>query len=357
MENRETDRSRELYNRLEEKLIDSIVSRSYVLEEAEDEFFDENGPDHSSIEIDDEYSLIPDEEDIRILLAREIHFSGSFRAMLSYYSDRDNKGIHPEIFLSRIEELFQIEERLGQNIAPLILKGTDAEKVARAKKMYLEMQQVLIQFYEQDKKLAPDEIPLYIVLLEAIFSEDSVEALAQRVQHLFQKDPSLLYPIIRSHDLYDHLSPGYGMAPLLAITLIGEIQDPQAIELLFQELYSYGREEIPEIDEGILLALKKIGAPVRQKMLNLIKLRPVGRENEKALQVLLEFLPDSSISSEALEQLIKGDISSKEILCYLALLMISLSLEDRNRAISWMEMHKKELPYEVVQELEYALKI
>ncbi len=354
------DPSRDLYKRLEEKLIDSIVSRSYIVQESEDEDsyeIDDYNDEFSDVSDDDwegDYNPILDEEDVLILLEREVHFSGSFKMMLSYYTDENHKGIHEDVSLQRIQELMHIEEALQRNLASLVLRGSDAEQVVRFKKMYQEMRDILSKYYDSLPISQQSEIPPpYILLLECILSEEPVEVLVEAHAEYFRQNPSLLYPIVQSSMLYNHLAPGYGKAPLLAISILNSLQDTQAMEILFDQLYSIDHEDQPELDEALLFALRSFGPVVKQKMLRFIENRPLGHEGEKALHVLLEFLPDEEISKIALDQLMKQDIASTQALSYLALLLESLPDEDRMRFQKWLHQHGKDLPYEVLSEIRH----
>lgn len=357
------DLDKMLYKQLEEKLIDSVVSRSYVFESVDEEedqpeflTLDERyGDDIDELDLMGQEAPVIDEEDLRILLHREAHFSGNFDFMLLYYDTEDHKGVHPDINISRIYELKEIEESIGKNLAATLLRGAEAEKVQRAKKMYRDMQEVLQAYSQENSLKEEEELPPHICLLEAILSEENIDTLVEKYYKKFEKSPSLLYPIIRSFSLYDELSPGYGLAPLFAIQVVGKLKDPGAMEPLFEQLYDISHEECPEIDEAIIEALKNIGAPVREKMLGFITQRPFGRDIEKAIQLLFEFLPDPDISSIALDQLLHEDIVDPKTQTYLVLLLASLPKNRQEEFQRWFTKNEQKLSQEVSMEVRYLL--
>src|SRR5438105_2356226 len=73
--------------------------------------------------------------DNQILMHREVHFGGNFEVMLHYYKN-EGKGINKEFEISRIEELFELQQKTGKDLAAVMLSGPEIEKVAKAKQFY-----------------------------------------------------------------------------------------------------------------------------------------------------------------------------------------------------------------------------
>ena len=67
--------------------------------------------------------------DNSILMQRDAHFAGSFPLMIEYYQ-KEGRGMLNEIELSRIEELYEIEQRDGVNLSAVMLSGAEMEKIA-----------------------------------------------------------------------------------------------------------------------------------------------------------------------------------------------------------------------------------
>ena len=55
--------------------------------------------------------------------------------MLDYY-EKDGLGVQQEFDIKRIKELSEIEKKIKKDLAPELLTGVDAERVAEAKEAY-----------------------------------------------------------------------------------------------------------------------------------------------------------------------------------------------------------------------------
>src|SRR5690348_4776893 len=84
---------------------------------------------------------LADEQSISILMHRECHFAGQFSLMLEYYHN-DGVGRVEDFSIERIQELADYEEQIGTNIAPLLLTGPDAEKVAQVREIYRNLREI-----------------------------------------------------------------------------------------------------------------------------------------------------------------------------------------------------------------------
>jgi hypothetical protein len=230
-----------------------------------------------------------EEEDRYILLHKEVHFSGSFSAMIEYYSDPEAKGVCEDFDSRRIQELSTIEEKMGKNLAANILSGSDAEKVAFFRKMYEQLSEVM--------EKAPSSIEA--ILAEAILSQKSVEEVADEYKSRLLQKPELLVSLATSDIFADCLSPGYGTAPSLAILLLGSMKYTEAIPSLFLLLGQ--RDFITE--NAILWALHEMGEATKTFALQRLKATPITQDNERAALVLLEFLPDPQVKEVFAEML------------------------------------------------------
>ena len=121
----------QLAKRALECTLDSILSRSY------EQYEDFEQPEGIAF-YGDELADLPlfDEEDILILMHRDVHFSGSFSAMKEYYANPEAKGVFEEINPERIDLLDAVQTGIKSDLAPLLITGPNAEKVALAKKTY-----------------------------------------------------------------------------------------------------------------------------------------------------------------------------------------------------------------------------
>ncbi len=347
----------DLYRNLEERLIDSITSKSY--EVYEEDSLDGDGENLSwelygpSYE-EGAFPLI-DEEDVAIILEREAHFSGNFPLMIEYYSNDENKGINEEISLHRILKLHEIEKALakdGKNLAALLLQGRDAEHLQLAKKAYKTLSEIHHYQDQEGEASRPEKNHPAVILAECILSEEPIDVLVDRFKDVFKGSEKLLYTLISSHSFYDRLFPGYGLAPLFAIKTLGKLKDAHAVPILFDQLFRYN-ESREDVDEEILTALRSIGDPVKKKALSLALDSMWSVDKEKALHILIEFLPDTSISEAILDHLIRSSCRlSTSFLQYAILLLESLPDQRINDLKDWTEREKENLSRDEKEEID-----
>lgn len=248
---------------------------------------------------------LSDALDTEILLHREAHFGGRFDVMLDYYR-KEGKGVNPEFDLRRIEQLAELELLTKENLAPLLLTGAHAEKIAIVKKKYKQLR----DFYEQEEKIPQ-------LIADLIFSEDpegekEVEALVAEGKKVV---PALI-DLLRTEDFYDPLFPGYGQAPFLAALCLGKIGDSRALYMIFG---SIGEGDATN-ERMVLRALKMMGTPAQDFLLKVLKGKPYGEDNEKAALALIEFIENPAVASECLSFLESIDKTANPVLAtYLVL--------------------------------------
>lgn len=230
-----------------------------------------------------------DEHDKEILLHRDIHFGGSFGAMREYYMKKDAKGICEDIHPDRIAFLESVQKMCGRDLAPLILTGSDAERVAKARIFYKKLQEIA-----QTKPKTPES-----TLAECILSEDDIDNIILNPPELLLQKPEMLIPIISSEEFFDILSPGYGQAPLLAIELLGKLRYEGAIKPLFQLLGTV--EE--HFESAVLSSLHAIGEEAKNFGLKILQARPITRDTERAALMLTHFLPDADVQKAFVKEL------------------------------------------------------
>ena len=265
--------------RTSENVINSILSRSYEFYES----FERELPEGLSF-YGDEHADLPlfEEEDKLCLMHRDAHFSESFPAMEEYYSNPDAKGIVEEIDLPRIQMLETIQNGIKTNLAPLIISGPDAEKVALSKQMYKE----LADLAEKDPS-SPEGL-----LASAILSEEDIDEIVAHISSEVVKKPKMLMLLATSDLFCDPLFPGYGTASCLAIRLLGRMKYEAAILDLFQLI---GKRDF-STESAVLETLRKIGAPAKKFAIDRLSSVPITSDHEKAAMVLIEFLPDKEIT-------------------------------------------------------------
>lgn len=222
--------------------------------------------------------------DALILMHRDVHFGGSFNVMLNYY-EGGGKGISDMFEISQIRRLAQLEQASGSNIAPSILNGADAEKIAEAKKAY---QQLKDLFDKRGNEFHYPQLIASLILSEEEEPAEEIEAIVEEKNAIV---PSLL-EVLKSEKFYDPLFPGYGLAPSLAAKCLGLIGDKRAIISLFEEI---GRRDFDH-EDSLLQAIKKIGKSAKEFLITVVRGMPVNEDNEHAAIALAAFKEDPDVA-------------------------------------------------------------
>lgn len=224
-----------------------------------------------------------DEVDLEILRHREAHFGGSFQVMIDYYGN-EGKGLVEEFSIRRLEELQQLEEEQGENIAGQLLNSEDFEKISNVKEKYAQLQ--LLAERKGKENLLPR-------LMAELILSPSVEADEEREAILAQGEDAIpfLLNLLEAEPFYDPLYPGFGQAPSLAALCLGRLGSAKAVIPLFERI---GRYEF-FIESQLIHALTLIGRSAKDFLLRIAKSRPVTSDNEKACIALAAFKGDADI--------------------------------------------------------------
>lgn len=250
-----------------------------------------------------------------ILMHRDVHFGGQFQFMIDYY-EKHGKGCLQEITLEKLRELDQIEGRVGENLAALLLSGPEAEQVSAAKEMYKTLRAV---YESKDQTDRYAQLIADLILTEEEEPEKEIEAIVAEKAAIV---PALVQ-LLRSEEFYNPLYPGYGQAPLLAIRCLGQIGDKRAIMSLFEFI---GRSDVLD-EESSLRALRAIGEPAKEFLLKVLRSRPVTEDNERAAIALIHFKDDPEVGKVCLEML--QDPAMRKMLPLAVYLVLACeSLED-----------------------------
>ncbi len=250
---------------------------------------------------DTEYFYLADEEDKAILMHRDAHFGGSFDVMLEYYREEKKGAVLPSS-IAHIEALAAQEKALQQNIAPLILTGADAEKVAAVRMMYQSLQALYEQL--QGKKNIATAISDLIVTED----EDATKEIDAVISYGQEAVPYLIN-IIESADLQDPLFPGYGYAPLYAAKALGVLKAEKAVQPLFLLL----KADDFEYGEAAIEALVAIGAPAKQFLLRQVQSKPIHDTNVLAASAL-NYFDDEEVVRVFKELLQDEDVKKNKML-------------------------------------------
>lgn len=283
-------------------------------------------------------------QDIDIIMHREAHFGGSFDAMIDYYT-KEGKGCSPLIDLERIIELAEAEKKSGENLAPILLSGADAEKIQKIRDIYKNLKEI----YES----TGTENPIPRLIADLILSEDldHTNIVESFVPYKLSATPALV-EVLRNLDFYDPLFPGYGYAPEIAAECLAKIGDRRAIIALFEAI---GDGDFFH-DEGILHALKAIGQPAKEFLLKVLKSRPLNEDNERAAIALECFKGDDTVGKASLELLKATDVLKDPVLAtYLVYLCEGLSAQDYKEPL--LEVSKTpKLSKDLIRDIEVVIK-
>lgn len=277
----------------------------------------------------DAYALA-DALDVDILMHRDAHFGGKFSIMLDYYR-RDGKGTNPEFEIPRIEELQQVEQDTGENLAALLLSGPDAEHIARAREAYRKLREIT----EAPVKSRATHAQL---LANLILGEDPElnKEIAAIVAAGKEIVPALIQ-LIESDEYYDPLYPGYGLAPIFAAHCLGKLQDDRAVPVLFGNI---GKGDFFH-EDTLCQALCAIGDSAKAFLLKVVQSRPLNDDNACAALALSYFANDPEVSAVCLQQLQKGDVLKHEPLStYLIMSCLGLRTPSERKAFGELGQRK-----------------
>ncbi len=275
------------YDLTAKALFDSLLSKSFERIEEEEDSGVYYSPPLEGVDIE-ELPLL-EEEDRDILMHRDAHFGKNFGLMLQHYED-EGIGAVLDVEPERIAALMQLEESLGKNLAPYLLQGPDAEKVAQSIKLYKALSE---QLHNKAKA------PLVAAISELILSEETQETAAKKAVKVGPKLIPYLMQLLQTPILYDPLFPGYGQAPIRACLALGTLQAKEAIKLLFGLI---GTEDF-DTENASIQALRLIGDPAKEFCLAQLASRPITKNNERAAIALSSMDYDYRIALALLEEL------------------------------------------------------
>lgn len=262
--------------------------------------------------------------DSTILMHRDAHFGSNFDVMLDYYR-AGGRGVNPEIEISNIETLAELEKQVGENLANLYLTEAEAEKVISATDEYKRLRD-LYEDSAKEKRLA--RLIADLILTEDEDAKEEIAALAKEGKVVV---PSLI-KLLKTETYNDPLFPGYGQTAVLAAKTLGEIGSPEAVGALFEVMRDgdFFQEEV------ILDALKHIGEPAKAFLLKILHTRPIHRNADQAAIALIAFRDDSKVAKECLDLLQDPDVRREPVMAtYLVLACEGLkNPEDRQKFLS-----------------------
>lgn len=257
--------------------------------------------------------------DRAILLHRDCHFSGHFATMIAYYRG-DNRGVQPEFSKERLQWLARTESKLGIDLAKILFAEKHREKVRAMRREYAVLS---ARARTQSSADEPAQALAQLILAK---SEEPIEQLTA-LERLGTRAVPCLIELFRNNTFYDPLSPGFGLAPELAAKCLGSIADTRAIAELFAKLGDVGFFT----QDVVFEALRKIGEPSRDFLLQKLQARPFTEDNQKAAFALVHFREDFEVAATGFRLLTSELIEDRP--CFLnSLVMICEGLEGTSLA-------------------------
>ncbi len=306
------------YNEFDEAqkgLIDALLGRSFQIEVDEEATssayyappLDENGYDLPLFE----------EEDRDILIHRDSHFGGSFQIMKEYYL-KEAKGAVLDIDENRIEELEHLEEKLGRDLAPLVLTGKDAETIAFSRKLYKSLEKL----YEANEKG-----PLLAIADLILSEEEDPHTDAQMIAKQGKEIIPFLIQLLQTPQLYQKECPGYGLAPVAATLALGLLHAEESIQHIFQLI---GTSDF-ELESAALKALHLIGEKAKAFCLTILSSKPLTIDNDRAALALIDFSADEEVAKTLCTLIKDPEVMKREsLVSYLVLAVENLAPQQRD---------------------------
>lgn len=291
-----------------------------------------------------------DEEDRDILLQREAHFGGSFVAMEEYYQNPERIGVVEALSPNRIAFLADVERRLGQNIAPKILSGRDAEHIARAKKTY----DMIAELSHNDvQNEMPSSLKLFLRLINDEGELNSDEfALSDMEKNALLRDPKPLLQLASSDEFRDPLFPGFGKAPLRALQALAKSCVQEALPLFFRLLATAQEEE----EEELLGLIPQFGEAGFEYARRTFLQRPVTPFHEKLILLLVKFMPTHE---NEMKMLLLQELESQELYSFPSVLqwvIVGLSdLDEGSKHFAKERLLTAKLPLQLQRLMEEVL--
>lgn len=313
--------------------IDLLEQINEELEEAPEEFSKE------CLELSDDSLPLSDQIANEILMHRNSHFGGKFEFMKEYYLE-EGIGVQPDIELEEIIELEQFEAQIGQDLAPIALSKPEIEKVKCSLRMYRALQKICS--ISQDVNSVPT------LLAELILTEEASPTSEMGKLSKTEKALPYLFELLKTEEFFDPVFPGYGRTPLHVATILGEMGSEKAIIPLFESMKS----DQFMYEEAAILALKKIGAPAFDFLMNVLKKSPITQDNEKAAIALMSFENKEPFAKLALEMIQQFEVLGHFNLA-VQLILACLDLKDPKDIQDFLKL-KDQIPKALDPDFHYV---
>lgn len=296
------------YEHLLKDILHGVVDTSYEREFSSlcQEEIEYRGPEEDFLELSDEESQ-------QIVMHRDVHFGGSFSIMLQYYEQEEAPGIQEDILVERIQELYQLENKMGKNIASFILTGKEAERVHFFRSLYHQFQELyaLSPLHSTERLIA-----------ELFLSDGKWEEVLDTRDTSIPLKEKVLIDILLNGEFQDPLAPGFGTVPQAIARLLGQIPSESSIHALFATIGCGSFD----LEEEVIHALYVQGEKARCYCMRKARTSS-GRDLERALISLQAFSPDEEVQQCARELLEYGKGMPPHLKEYLLLLVHEKSLD------------------------------
>ena len=270
--------------------------------------------------------------DCEMLMHRDSHFGGRFAEMIAYYQ-REGRGIQLEFPIERLARLARLQEKLGIDLSQLLLNPLQVTRVRTAQDAYQSLRELAAK--RELRGTAKHTLAL-LILADREEPTDQLKAVVGLGGHVVEE----LIELLGARRYHDPLYPGFGLAPELAAKCLGSISDARAIPALFAQLGNVGFFT----EDVVLEALRNIGQPSRDYLLEKLQREPIGEENQQAAHALIHFRSDFEVAATSFRLLIDERVRDHPSLANF-LVMICEGLAGTSLAASFQRLqHDESVP-------------
>ncbi|MBM3194926.1 MAG: hypothetical protein FJZ60_04085 [Chlamydiae bacterium] len=256
--------------------------------------------------------------DLEIIMLALAHFNGDLSAMADTL---ENTPHHPlkSIPIERVKAVADWQKHHNQDLITLLPPRAKA-----AVEESLHMKKQMQESIEQD----PESIESKVNELILVLQEDPYMVIDQVVMEQQKALPPLL-KALKNKKLFDPLYPGFGHSLLYVVDALQGIEDPQAIEPLFEALL----EQNNFLEDRLLDALASFETATENQMLQILENRPFTIRSSYAAKVL-NYLKTPDVALAAVDALCDPSITKHPALTsYLIALLDALDEENRKSVL------------------------
>lgn len=286
-----------------------------------------------------EHLPITDDLTNLILMHRNAHFGGKFEFMIEYY-ENEGIGCCNDFDLSDIKKLAKLQFQMKQDLVLTTLSKIELEKIKNVLEIYKGLRKL--------STLSKNENSIPSLLANLILTEE--ETPTKEIEALSKNEKAFTYllDLFQSEEFLDPLFPGYGRSPSHVATCLGKMKSEKAIMPLFGNLTADNFLH----EEAIILALKEIGKPAFDFLINVLQNEPFTIDNERAAVCLTSFGENEAFATTSLK-LLKNFQTLNYPNLVVHLILACLGLKDKKDIETFLEL-RQQLPKAFDPDFQYV---